>query len=543
MTASTPALSGRSGNPGLLQRCEGWLKRLARHRTFCCVLVVFIALGVRVTLLRILPIPAPSVHDEFSYLLAGDTFAHGRLANPPHPLSEFFETIHVNLHPAYASKYPPGQGLFLGLGIALLGHPWYGVLLSVGLMCGLVCWAIQGWLAPIYGLLGGLLSVLIFGLNHYWANSYWGGAVAACGGALVLGALPRLARRPGPGPAAAAACGAIVLANSRPYEGLVFLCGAALAFLWLIRGQKGRARRLLRPATALPALAILIAGAGSMAYYNYALTGSPARLPYSIQQRLYATAPVFWLLPPLPPANRIYRDRFTQEAWEWDGDLYTQARANPLRMPKALADLIVTSLKDGAAAPLGTALLFAIALARVRKTTALLILLAVFSAGFCMEKSLLLHYAAPAVPAVILLAMQGLRALRLVSVGTARPGLRFIALVLLASFTMAALDTSNRRPLLAPREPRSAQEVRASVERKLNAEPGQHVVIVRYSPNHPFHEEIVYNGADIDASKIVWAIDRGATENRRLIDYYRGRHIWLLQPDPPGAALAPYPSE
>jgi hypothetical protein len=493
--------------------------RLQRHAGLVCLSVGLLALGVRAALLPVFPIPLPAVHDEFSYLLGAETFCLGRLANPPHPMWTHFETFHVIFQPTYASKYPPGQALFLASGWKLFGHPWYGVWLSMGLMCGALCWSLQGWLPPRYALLGGLMAVAQFGIAGDWINSYWGGAVAATAGALVVGAVPRLARRPTAVVGALAALGVIGLANSRPYEGAVT---AGAAFVGLLVW-----RRRFAPRVVGAAAAILMGGFLAMGYYNYRVTGDPLEMPYSVYQKIYGASPVFWMMP--PRAAPVYRHEVIRKFFEeWDKPFYDQAHAFP---PRVALVFFVGTLAFFLTPVSAAAAFAAVFLRRSRKVRMVLAITAVSIAGVLSERFSLAHYFAPATALVLVLVLLGVQFLG------SRLGRGAVAIFAVLFFAGAGFQVA-RGARGSPHQEFALH--RRDAIRRLESEGGRHLVVVRYGPNHDVHEEWVYNDADIDGSSVIWARDMGDARNRELLDYYRDRHVWLLEPDRPAPGLERY---
>jgi hypothetical protein len=68
---------------------------------------------------------------------------------------------------------------------------------------------------------------------------------------------------------------------------------------------------------------------------------------------------------------------------------------------------------------------------------------------------------------------------------------------------------------------------------------GEHLVLVRYAPVST-GGEWVYNDADINHAKVVWAREIPGLNMRALLDYFRGRRVWLAQPDLSPPTLTPY---
>lgn len=499
--------------------------RLQRHGGRVCLGVGLLALGVRAALLPVFPIPLAAVHDEFSYLLGAETFRLGRLTNPPHSMWVHFETFHEIFQPTYASKYPPGQALFLALGWKLFGHPWYGVWLSMGVMCGALCWCLQGWLPPRYALLGGLMAVAQWGVAGYWIDSYWGGAVAAAAGALVVGAVPRLARRATVGVAALAALGVVGLANSRPYEGAL-TAGAALVALLVGR------RRFPAGIVSVAAVAavILIGGFLAMGYYNYRVTGNPLEMPYSAYQKMYGASPVFWMMP--LDATPVYRHEVIRDFFEdWDKPFYDRARAFA---PQVALVFLLGTLPFFLTPVSAAAALVAAVLRGSRKVRIVLAIAGVSMAGVLLERFSLAHYFAPATGPVLLLVLLGVEYL---GVRLGRAAVVIFAVVFFAGAGWGVLRNARGSTQQGSTHRGFAVHRRDTI-RWLESQGGRHLVVVRYGATHDVHEEWVYNHADIDAATVIWARDMGDDRNGELLDYYRGRHVWLLEPE--GGGLERY---
>jgi hypothetical protein len=532
------------------QRLEHPLGDLARKRGLAVIAVILFALASRAALFPVVPIPAPTVHDEFSYLLMADTFASGRLSNPTHPMWKHFESFHVNQQPVYGSKYPVAQGLILAIGQVLAGHPWFGVWLSAALMCGAICWMLQGWLPPGWALLGGLLAVLRFGLFSYWTNSYWGGAVAAIGGSLVLGALGRMQRKLQIRDALWMAIGASVLANSRPYEGMVLCVGVAAVLLFQVARGGAAAWRCFFVRIALPVSIVFAITAVCMGIYFQANTGNPFLSPYQAYERQYSLLPTPGLVwRPLKPTP-VYRHPMMRKFYvEWEA-----ARVLTAKSAVGFATLSGLKLKQVWLFFLGPALTLGLLMAHRtigdRRVRPLLWIAVISAAGLAAESLFSDHYAAPMTSLLLALTLQGLRHLRCCRFGRKRVGLFLVRTIPAIYLILVAVRVMVR---LEPNDwptSRSAQwcctnvgnVVREQLIARLEGMGGLHLAIVRYQPDHDYHEEWVYNAADIDNAKVLFAREMDPVSDRELREYFKDRQAWLVEPDEPRVRVSPIAS-
>jgi hypothetical protein len=543
------------GWPGIGQnifrRMERRFGQLARRKWLAVISVALSVLLLRVAILPLFPVPLPFCSDDFSFLLAGDTFAHGRLANLTPAMWTHFETIHITMNPTYQSMYFPGQGLILAASKVFFGSSWIGLLIVSALMCAALCWMLQAWLPAKWALLGGMIAVLRLGVFSYWTNTYHaGGSLAALGGALILGALPRLMRTARLRYAMLMGIGVAILVLTRPYEGIL-LClpvGVVLGN-WIWKG-KNRPRVAALARLTAATLAFAIAAVAWMGYYDYRAFGNPLTPPYTIDRNTYAIAPYYAWQHARPEPKYRYAE---MRAFYHQGEL---SFYNHIHSVKGFAPYTLEKVGFVFLFYAGFALFPPLMMVRRifldRRIRFLVVCVLVLAGGMIIEIYLLPHYVAPFTAAFYAIGLQAMRHMRFWRPEGRPMGLALVRLTVAVCVLMAGIRVvasplhfgTNEFPPSDWNEswfgPEHFGTERAQIEARLSQLPGGQLAIVRYSPGHNPADEWVYNRADIDGSKVVWARDADAADNLELIRYYQNRKVWLVEPDLTPARVSPY---
>ena len=503
-------------------RVEAAFCALARMRRTCAIGLFLAPIVMRFLLLPHHPAPVPDIYDEFSQLLMADTLLHGRLANPPHALHEFFETFFVLQQPTYSSMYPVGQGALLAFGRLISGIPWTGVLLATGGFCAACYWMLRGWVTPGWALVGGLLAVAEFGPLCQWTNSYWGGgSLAAAAGCVVFGALPRIREYARPRDCLLLGVGFGVHVLTRQFESVFLLLAIALLL-----------RRRIWPAGGYAALA-LIPVALVILLQNRAVTHSWFTLPEQLHRYQYGV-PITLTVEPLPTPH-------VPLTHEQEMDLRAESLQHGAGTDTIGAFLLrleyrVRYYRFFFLPPLYLALVgFVGVMPRWWWVAATL---GIFALGTNLFPYLLLHYLAGVAGLFVLMSVVGLRRLSEWRMGAE---IAFVLVVLcgaefLGWYGLHLFERPQLYPLLRYETWDSINHEgqarkRVQVNDELAEIPGELLVFVRYSARHIYQEEWVWNGADIDGQRIVFARDLGRDEDQKLIRYYGNRKVLVLEPD------------
>ncbi len=278
---------------------------------------------------------------------------------------------------------------------------------------------------------------------------------------------------------------------------------------------------------------LLLVGSG-MLYYNYRVTGDPLTMPYLAYQRAYMPTALFIFQSASPPP--LYRHEQLHRLFD------LQPPPAPVRTVTGLAASVSERTDAYAVEFLGSTLVailivLLLPLERNRWWLLLTFSLLVVTVGLGLSAFRLPHYAAPAAGLALLVTMRALRGIGRWRIGGARVGRALAQAAWAVALGVLALGWGHQAT--ADRGP-AWQDDRARIAAALAETGEKHLVLVRYTPAHNDHAEWVYNGADIDAAPVVWAAEMDAASNARLLDYFKGRRVWLVEPDGPEVRAVPY---
>ena len=240
-----------------------------------------------------------TVHDEVSYLLQAQIFAHGKWTEPAAPIPAFFEQFHIFTDPVIASKYPPGHSLLLVPGI-WLGLPGLVPLLLVAVSGALVFALARRLANPWVALLTYFLWLLGRTELRFHSSYFSENTTALCWLLGFWALLEWRQRREARWLALLTACvawGGI----TRPLTMMAYAVPAVVVVIWTLTRYRAWHWRSIAPAAATGAAIIAI-----LLISNEKVTGSWRSMPWNVWSREYMPwdAPGFGL-DTTPPRRRL----------------------------------------------------------------------------------------------------------------------------------------------------------------------------------------------------------------------------------------------
>jgi len=347
------------------------------------------------------------------------------------------------------------------------------------------------------------------------------------GGALVLGGWARWRRRVEPRHGFFIALGSMILANTRPFEGL-FVCIPVFVGI-ARRGFKDDEKKRVSLVTML-----IVCGfsAALMARYNQEVTGSAFTLPYSLYEKNYNPAPIFAAFQS-PKEPRAYQHDVLRRFFvDWCSEQVD--RQSTFRGWWSYHRERLEWMRAFFVGPLLLPLLVLPWTLRAKTLWVVFGILSGVMGVHFLTVGIQPHYAAPLVCCYFLLIVEGMRRISIIRFRGFPLG-RFVNTFTCLMVVMNLALVIERRI----NEPSGWETARHEIERSLLLSGGRHVVVVRYSPDHDLLHEWVANGADIDSSKIVWAREMSAMKDLRK--YFRDRMFWLVDADEAIPTLKAFP--
>ena len=390
---------------------------------------------------------------------------------------------------------------------------------------------LRGWVSPVWALLGGLFTVAEFGPLCQWMNSYWGGgSLAAAAGCLVFGALPRIRLYNRPRDGFLLGLGFAIHMLTRQFETVFLFLAILLFFAPKLKGVL-RVAAYAAPAVLAALLITLL--------HNHAVTKQWLTLPEQLHRYQHGI-PISLTIEPLPVPHVPLTP---EQAMDLKAEsLQHGPGTDTLTNFLLRLEYRVRYYRFFFLPPLYLALfafLFTLKEARSRWIAAALLL---FALGTNLFPYLLVHYLAAVAGLFVLVAIVGLQKINGLTIRGEAVGPQIaLALIVLTLgefigwYGLHLFESPALYPILRYETWDSINhenpQKRIAVREQLAEMQGPLLVFVRYSSHHIYQEEWVWNAADIDHARIVFARDLGPEEDRKLIAYYPKRRILLLEPD------------